>query len=198
MYLVCRLLLEKPRPHPPPPLFPYTTLFRSAGPPRRSLACPPPSPAATRWPGRSARRAAPSRASARPEGVPLSPLHHLVVHGRARSAPAKPDRKSTRLNSSHRCISYAVFCLKNHGHTPRLHSFPTRRSSDLLDLRVAHLHARRLRPLQHDGPVDQPVEQRPPELRHVLRGYLCLPFITSSYTVELDLHPRNQIGRAHV
>src|SRR5437879_9521746 len=23
------------------------------------------------------------------------------------------DRKSTRLNSSHRCISYAVFCLKN-------------------------------------------------------------------------------------
>src|SRR5436189_1946814 len=25
------------------------------------------------------------------------------------------DRKSTRLNSSHRCISYAVFCLKNNG-----------------------------------------------------------------------------------
>src|SRR5436189_3034005 len=31
------------------------------------------------------------------------------------------DRKSTRLNSSHRCISYAVFCLKKknnqHGHS---------------------------------------------------------------------------------
>src|ERR1035438_4562682 len=27
-------------------------------------------------------------------------------------APAKPDRKSTRLNSSHLGISYAVFCLK--------------------------------------------------------------------------------------
>ena len=26
--------------------------------------------------------------------------------------PFSPDRKSTRLNSSHRCISYAVFCLK--------------------------------------------------------------------------------------
>src|SRR5437879_11007694 len=26
--------------------------------------------------------------------------------------PHKRDRKSTRLNSSHRCISYAVFCLK--------------------------------------------------------------------------------------
>src|SRR5215210_9038524 len=25
---------------------------------------------------------------------------------------ARGDRKSTRLNSSHRCISYAVFCLK--------------------------------------------------------------------------------------
>src|SRR5437879_8489865 len=31
----------------------------------------------------------------------------------ARGAPAlAADRKSTRLNSSHRCISYAVFCLK--------------------------------------------------------------------------------------
>src|SRR5438477_9847468 len=27
-------------------------------------------------------------------------------------SPAKPDRKSTRLNSSHMSISYAVFCLK--------------------------------------------------------------------------------------
>src|SRR5437762_10496485 len=28
------------------------------------------------------------------------------------------DRKSTRLNSSHRCISYAVFCLKKKKQTP--------------------------------------------------------------------------------
>src|SRR5215210_8493200 len=28
------------------------------------------------------------------------------------SIRGQPDRKSTRLNSSHRCISYAVFCLK--------------------------------------------------------------------------------------
>src|SRR5690606_11558979 len=36
------------------------------------------------------------------------------------------DRKSTRLNSSHVKISYAVFCV------PReFHCFPTRRSSDL-------------------------------------------------------------------
>src|SRR5436189_2339878 len=31
---------------------------------------------------------------------------------RAGGALATRDRKSTRLNSSHRCISYAVFCLK--------------------------------------------------------------------------------------
>src|SRR5437763_5324029 len=37
-----------------------------------------------------------------------------VVHVEAglRSAGERADRKSTRLNSSHRCISYAVFCLK--------------------------------------------------------------------------------------
>src|SRR5690606_2282488 len=38
------------------------------------------------------------------------------------------DRKSTRLNSSHVKISYAVFCHILH---PYRHSFPTRRSSDL-------------------------------------------------------------------
>src|SRR5436309_857802 len=41
------------------------------------------------------------------------------------------DRKSTRLNSSHVKISYAVFCLKRYRDLPALHSFPTRRSSDL-------------------------------------------------------------------
>jgi len=29
------------------------------------------------------------------------------------------DRKSTRLNSSHRCISYAVFCLKKKNSSSR-------------------------------------------------------------------------------
>src|SRR6266853_589328 len=39
------------------------------------------------------------------------------------------DRKSTRLNSSHSQISYAFCCYGDHRD---LHSFPTRRSSDLL------------------------------------------------------------------
>src|SRR5688500_20084656 len=34
------------------------------------------------------------------------------VHGRLSSPTAAGDRKSTRLNSSHLVISYAVFCLK--------------------------------------------------------------------------------------
>src|SRR5690348_17501175 len=36
---------------------------------------------------------------------------HEQTHRHARRAPAR-DRKSTRLNSSHPSISYAVFCLK--------------------------------------------------------------------------------------
>src|SRR2546429_6485238 len=36
------------------------------------------------------------------------------------AAPYARDRKSTRLNSSHGYISYAVFCLKKKKKTPRL------------------------------------------------------------------------------
>src|SRR5437763_5343646 len=47
----------------------------------------------------------------------------LAVHDQHRRAPARheiQDRKSTRLNSSHRCISYAVFCLKKKNKTTLL------------------------------------------------------------------------------
>src|SRR5437879_11664244 len=51
--------------------------------------------------------------------LPAGPPADLKVFARKkrRDAAAKTrsqatDRKSTRLNSSHRCISYAVFCLK--------------------------------------------------------------------------------------
>src|SRR5437764_10427285 len=49
------------------------------------------------------------------------PICTACARRRGRRGPAGPlrvpprtcrDRKSTRLNSSHRCISYAVFCLK--------------------------------------------------------------------------------------
>src|SRR2546430_8488968 len=45
--------------------------------------------------------------------VPLGDLLGHVVH----VGQAVQDRKSTRLNSSHSQISYAVFCLKKKKHT---------------------------------------------------------------------------------
>src|SRR5688500_20073386 len=39
----------------------------------------------------------------------------------AARAPLEPDRKSTRLNSSHLVISYAVFCLKKKNNTNKHH-----------------------------------------------------------------------------
>src|SRR5437763_8257425 len=41
------------------------------------------------------------------------------------TATSVPDRKSTRLNSSHRCISYAVFCLKKKKNTNSCSSLST-------------------------------------------------------------------------
>src|SRR5699024_2832733 len=59
---------------------------------------------------------------------------------RRRKLPGKHshnrDRKSTRLNSSHVSISYAVFCPHS-----LLGSFPTRRSSDLATLVIAIIDA---------------------------------------------------------
>src|SRR5256885_9347446 len=43
---------------------------------------------------------------------PLVGVDHLEVDHVARDAELVRDRKSTRLNSSHLVISYAVFCLK--------------------------------------------------------------------------------------
>src|SRR5258705_10195141 len=51
--------------------------------------------------------------------------HEVVLAGvpydglrRSRDVQGTPDRKSTRLNSSHLGISYAVFCLKKKKKTP--------------------------------------------------------------------------------
>src|SRR5438034_6235778 len=49
-------------------------------------------------------------------------LRHVLLHGlEGRIEPeVERDRKSTRLNSSHTVISYAVFCLKKKN---RIHGF---------------------------------------------------------------------------
>src|SRR3712207_8521019 len=51
----------------------------------------------------------PSVAAAQPAA---GPGHWSRISSRASRAKDSPDRKSTRLNSSHANISYAVFCLK--------------------------------------------------------------------------------------
>src|SRR5437763_6756859 len=44
--------------------------------------------------------------------LPAVAVADLPAFGAALTEVQRIDRKSTRLNSSHRCISYAVFCLK--------------------------------------------------------------------------------------
>src|SRR3712207_8121023 len=68
-------------------LFPYTTLFRSGD----AQSVP--------------RKAGADRAGQGSRRFGILHIRHDEVDGRA-------DRKSTRLNSSHANISYAVFCLK--------------------------------------------------------------------------------------
>ena len=54
-------------------------------------------------------------ASSAVQGVGEAGIIMLLLYAGIEMRPsdiAKQDRKSTRLNSSHRCISYAVFCLK--------------------------------------------------------------------------------------
>src|SRR5688572_32105591 len=52
----------------------------------------------------------------------------LLGRGAPSTSDSERDRKSTRLNSSHSQISYAVFCLKKKGRVKRLeHDAPVRR-----------------------------------------------------------------------
>src|SRR5690349_22059481 len=73
-------------------LFPYTTLFRSPRVPLGDLLLQLRQPGAGVGPPVVGHRG-------------LRRVHHVLV-------PGDEDRKSTRLNSSHVEISYAVFCLK--------------------------------------------------------------------------------------
>src|SRR5256885_10086933 len=88
-------------------LFPYTTLFRSH---------------------RHVRSHDDQGTGHGPRGHAREPVqeavHGAIPRGEAADVPALPrpahsDRKSTRLNSSHLVISYAVFCLKKKTSTSR-------------------------------------------------------------------------------
>src|SRR5256885_8864557 len=77
-------------------LFPYTTLFRSARDAAEIRA----------RAGRAPRHAHQLRGCHCPGGTGRHAPSRFTIEERAE------DRKSTRLNSSHLVISYAVFCLK--------------------------------------------------------------------------------------
>src|SRR2546422_2714876 len=82
-------------------LFPYTTLFRSEREPdedERAL--------------HSLKTALSSRLGTVSRIQVNAPLSAISRAPRRNAASASRDRKSTRLNSSHGYISYAVFCLK--------------------------------------------------------------------------------------
>src|SRR5699024_12452075 len=116
-FLVCPLppslvssFFRLPRP-PRSTLFPYTTLFRSLRGTSHSTvrlhsAYGPRLSASSLSAGREARRGDPRR---------------------PRKYSARRDRKSTRLNSSHVSISYAVFCLKKKTKNENAHVGTTRR-----------------------------------------------------------------------
>src|SRR5256885_3915864 len=87
-------------------LFPYTTLFRSPASWRRS------------------RTQLSTSGTSRPLGLWTAP---------DLSDTATIDRKSTRLNSSHLVISYAVFCLKKKKKKTR-HAEMERNNDDYIDI----------------------------------------------------------------
>src|SRR5207253_11490057 len=91
----CLLLLPRP---PRPTLFPYTTLFRSSAHTEKDY-------------------------DLFERSKDQSLVWHGCVHGlenaRRKLQQLARDRKSTRLNSSHVAISYAVFCLKKKSVRPK-------------------------------------------------------------------------------
>src|SRR5688572_31555110 len=91
-YIIFMLMIRRP---PRSTLFPYTTLFRS----ERQY---------------KAERRVPGTMSTRRDETPLQfPICSFLSARRCGGRTcSRSDRKSTRLNSSHSQISYAVFCLK--------------------------------------------------------------------------------------
>src|SRR5687768_18280176 len=105
----CSIFFLMIRPPPRSTLFPYTTLFRSGAGLERGRGAGAPAHAGRQRAHREA-----------PAGLPCAPV------GPVQQLPR--DRKSTRLNSSHGYISYAVFCLKKKKKTNQIKSYYTRRT----------------------------------------------------------------------
>src|SRR5205814_6915041 len=104
------ILLSSIIPRPPrPTLFPYTTLFRSHD-PERGVRGVDVNDEIDVAPGAALHQS-------KLAGIAVAIAVQVVPKAKARlcvlrAAQRPQDRKSTRLNSSHLGISYAVFCLK--------------------------------------------------------------------------------------
>src|SRR3712207_9278890 len=91
------LMIRRP---PRSTLFPYTTLFRSAASPL------------SRTTGLGTRRPGQRHTVVQRDGDAATQARFGEFQGALSLQLISQDRKSTRLNSSHANISYAVFCLK--------------------------------------------------------------------------------------
>src|SRR3712207_7455366 len=86
-------------------LFPYTTLFRSVGAEEYVIR-------------------ATAEGSDTENLIDLNTIDFEALAARLAGRKRSGDRKSTRLNSSHANISYAVFCLKKKNRILYLHIIP--------------------------------------------------------------------------
>src|SRR3712207_8473938 len=91
-------------------LFPYTTLFRSPD------ALPPPCGTCRDTGAKYSGRCGRGLVSAHSRGSPVREPATAEADPKQTFTGTIQDRKSTRLNSSHANISYAVFCLKKKYH----------------------------------------------------------------------------------
>src|SRR2546422_3175569 len=98
MFFFFFLMIRRP---PRSTLFPYTTLFRTIS------------------------TISPANQTGYPTGIALDPAGNVYVTNNQYRATG--DRKSTRLNSSHGYISYAVFCLKKKKKNIKIRMLVTRR-----------------------------------------------------------------------
>src|SRR5437762_2847635 len=185
MYLVCRLL---------PPTHPSTLSLHDALPISSRAARPSGDlPARPEGDAAAAARLRPQvrgadRVSAAQGPARVQPDHAgREARARAQQFWRHLDRKSTRLNSSHRCISYAVFCPPP---TPPLFPYTTlfRSRHALLDHLVIFLRDQKATPLQQLAfarKFGEPIEY--PQLRGLPESNLITP------VVKLE-HERNNFG----
>src|SRR5437879_5840613 len=196
MYLVCRLLLSAAPPTCTLPLHDALPISQRGPSPRRTERT-------LRSCRASDERTATSRRADHRGGVcrevdrPPSVSVRTARTRRDRDIEPHPDRKSTRLNSSHRCISYAVFCFLP---PRRLAPFPyttlfrspsaahRRAERKELSVLVEHLMSER----QHR--VEQIIEVASVGRSIVLHQLASEP----RERVATGISSRIQIGRAHV